>query len=427
MRSQIVSARISVLVRQLGPYHVARLQALAARLGHDNVAAVETSDTDDTYEWARLGAIEGFAHHRLFDGRAHAPHPSELWPALQSALDRVRPGVLAVPGWSDPLALAGMAWARRRHVPIVLMSDSRVDDAPRTWWRETIKAKVVRLADAAFVAGAAHASYIISLGMPAGAIVTGYDVVDNAHFAAGAAKARAEAVRWRQALGLPERYFLASNRFVAKKNLPGLLRAYAGYRQRAGEGAWSLVMLGDGPLRQEVEELSRALGLGDWVSFAGFQQYDRLPVYYGLAQAFVQASSTDQWGLVVNEAMAAGLPVLVSRRCGCAEELVIEGGNGWTFDPNDELSLAERMFMVSNLSTPELQNLAEAGQRHIAQWSPEYFAAQLETAAAKARSARRRACRYDQFLLWQLARHMRGSAVRRPEDRIAKPMAAVGG
>jgi 1,2-diacylglycerol 3-alpha-glucosyltransferase len=55
----------------------------------------------------------------------------------------------------------------------------------------------------------------------------------------------------------------------------------------------------------------------------------------GLASAFIQASTTEQWGLVVNEAMASGLPVLVSERCGCAPDLVKNGVNGYTFDPYD--------------------------------------------------------------------------------------------
>ena len=68
-----------------------------------------------------------------------------------------------------------------------------------------------------------------------------------------------------------------------------------------------------------------ALGLDNDVIFPGFIQYDELPAYYGLAKAFIHASTVEQWGLVVNEALAAGLPVLVSERCGCAPDLVREG------------------------------------------------------------------------------------------------------
>ncbi len=81
---------------------------------------------------------------------------------------------------------------------------------------------------------------------------------------------------------------------------------------------WDLVLLGDGPLKPTLLKLISSLGLESCVHLPGFKQYDELPVYLGLAETFIHASTTEQWGLVVNEAMASGLPVLVSNRCGCA-------------------------------------------------------------------------------------------------------------
>src|SRR5262249_41808278 len=146
----------------------------------------------------------------------------------------------------------------------------------------------------------------------------------------------------RTALRLPADYFLASARFTEKKNLPGLLRAYARYRDRCQENRtgdaqspWELVVLGDGPGRQQLEQLRDELGLSERVRLPGFQQYDVLSSYYAFARAFVHASTVEQWGLVVNEAMASGLPILLSNRCGCASMLLDEGVNGYLFDPED--------------------------------------------------------------------------------------------
>ena len=152
---------------------------------------------------------------------------------------------------------------------------------------------------------------------------------------------------FRTRFGLPQRFFLASNRFLPKKNLPGLLRAFAQYRTAAGADPWDLVLLGDGPLRPDVERLIADIGLAGAVHLPGFKQYPELPAYYGLAGAFVHASTSEQWGLVVNEAMAAGLPVLVSDRCGCAPDLVAEGINGFTFPPEDHVRLAGLMSEVA--------------------------------------------------------------------------------
>ncbi len=120
----------------------------------------------------------------------------------------------------------------------------------------------------------------------------------------------------------------------------------------------------------------------------GFKQYDELPVYYALAKVFVLASTTEQWGLVVNEAMASGLPVLVSSRCGCAADLVAEGVNGFGFDPVNVRQLAELMLRCANPAT-DLAGMARASREKVASWGVERFAAGLKQAAEQAIQAPR--------------------------------------
>ena len=121
----------------------------------------------------------------------------------------------------------------------------------------------------------------------------------------------------------------------------------------------------------------------------GFKPYDELPVYYALANAFVHASTSEQWGLVVNEAIASGLPVIVSNRCGCAPELV--NGNGFTFDPIDEQELAERLLRMAFLSEDERKSLSAASYRISANFAPERFGEGLEQAARLALNHSRKA------------------------------------
>jgi Threonine dehydrogenase and related Zn-dependent dehydrogenases len=231
-----------VLYRQLGPYHRARLRALAA--GLDDAAVLGC-------EWVPHVASGGADCPvvTLSEPAAAGHSGVAVWRRVQAALRDARADVVAVPGWSDPLALAAVAWARLRGLPVVLMADSTAADAARQPWREWLKRRVVALADAALVAGHPHQDYVVRLGMPAQRVCLGYDVVDNGHFAAGAAAARADAQRLRDRLGLPRRFFLASARFVPRKDLPLLLTAFARYRAAAGADAWHLVVLGDGPLR----------------------------------------------------------------------------------------------------------------------------------------------------------------------------------
>jgi glycosyltransferase involved in cell wall biosynthesis len=128
------------------------------------------------------------------------------------------------------------------------------------------------------------------------------------------------------------------------------------------------------------------LSLQNSVLLPGFRQYPELPDYYACAGAFIHASTTEQWGLVVNEAMASGLPVLVSNRCGCARDLVQDGVNGFTFDPYDVEQLAQLMLKISAAQFP-LSAFASASQRIIADWGPEKFAQGLKAAVECAQRA----------------------------------------
>jgi glycosyltransferase involved in cell wall biosynthesis len=234
-------------------------------------------------------------------------------------------------------------------------------------------------------------------------IFLGYDVVDNSHFREGAAKARSGAASERARLGLPPKYFLCVCRFEEKKNLGTVVRSYARYRLRS-KRPWSLVIVGDGLLRPEIEAETAQLGLCGSVLFPGAISYEAIPAYYGLAGCFVHASTTEQWGLVVNEAMAAGLPLLVSERCGCAPELVRSGENGYLFNPGDPDGLAELMVRISENSERAAQ-FAGAGEAIIAQWGPERFGEGLAAAVRVAQHERRHApAGLDRFLVRSLAR-----------------------
>src|ERR1041384_6485360 len=156
---------------------------------------------------------------------------------------------------------------------------------------------------AARVGGQHHIDYLVELGMPRERIFTGYDVVDSAYFLRRAGEVRGQKSECRKKFGLPENYFLASARFIEKKNLATLIRAYAAYTQKSeaiGNPSWHLVLLGDGPLREALNSQLSTLNLHGQVHLPGFKQYEELPVYYALANVFVHASTSEQWGLVVN-------------------------------------------------------------------------------------------------------------------------------
>src|SRR5438034_1892393 len=349
---------VAVVFHHIGPYHHARLNAAADRV---SVTGIEWS-AKGYDRWGAPDSPPRYQKVSLFsEATDYYPRKAELRRVFWSALEQANPEVVAVNGWNNFGSLAAAKCCVERGVSMVVMSESARDDEPRTWWKETIKRRIVGLYSAALVGGQRHIEYLVELGMSRERIFTGYDVVDNEYFRQKAEEIRSQTSEVKQKYALPENYFLASARFIEKKNLPKLIQAYAEYRQRSevirlrqgyggqkgqtsavsGENApWDLVLLGDGPLRKTLNSQLSTLNLHPHVHLPGFKPYDELPVYYALASAFVHASTTEQWGLVVNEAIASGLPVIVSERCGCVPELVQD--NGSTFDPTNEHELAAR-------------------------------------------------------------------------------------
>ena len=379
--------KIAVIFHRIGPYHFARARAAAKVL---DTTLIEAFKSDDTYQWDLLPGADGFARITLFEKSSHPK--DELVRGVQKTLNECRPDAVAVPGWGDALALGAIQWCAVNGVPAIVMSETTEWDEPRRPLKEWVKRRVLKLCSAGLVGGQPHADYLAMLGMSRGKIFQGYDAVDNEYFSQNGNEARAQSSELRKKFALPENYFLASARFVEKKNLLNLVRAYSLYRDKAEKSKkpkseiWDMVLLGDGHLKAELLQLISSLGLQQSVQLPGFKQYGELPSYYALAKVFIHPSTVEQWGLVVNEAMASGLPVLVSNRCGCSRDLVQEGMNGFTFDPLNTEQMAGIMFRVSDSTFP-ISDLGAASARIIADWSPDRFAKGLSEAVEAGASA----------------------------------------
>lgn len=370
--------RICVQWPRFGPYHVARLNALhqLAAAEQMEVVGLETAGQERLYGWespvseARFSRVQVF-HDRVFEDIP----PIDMQKGVSDVLDRLQPYAVVINSYSFPDALACLKWCRKNRRVAVCASDSKADDAVRVRWRERVKSLLINQFDAALLAGTPHREYFLSLGFPAEHIYLGYDVVDNAYFREAAEGAKQAPNRHRDLPGLAsdDPFFVACGRFIRKKNLEVLVRAYAAYR-REHRSPWRLVLAGDGPQRSALEALITTLGV-DGVTITGFRQIDELPAYYGLAGAFVHPAVNDQWGLVVNEAMASGLPVLVSQTTGCAHDLVKEGRNGFTFAYDDLESLTHLLRKMSSEDIDRTK-MGRLSQQIIADWSLDRFAKQ---------------------------------------------------
>lgn len=367
-----------ILFHRLGPYHVARLQG-ASTLGR--VVCVELAAQTDIYAWEGVEApVERIT---CFSGEHSRAVPfKRMQKRIAEILGGLNPRAVAINGWWDNGALAALGWCNQQRVPAILMSESQKSDGQRSAFREAVKRSLVKGYAAGLVGGITHREYLMELGMPSECIFQGYDAVDNSHFEREAKNLRERETELRHELGLPRSFFLASARFISKKNLPLLIRAYGRYRKLV-DAPWDLVILGDGPDRPIIEGCIKTGDMGDVVHLPGFLQLKQILPYYALASAFVHPSTNEQWGLVLNEAMASGLPAIISNACGSAQEMIQHRENGLLFDPLMEEQLTGEMVWLHQHPEERLA-MAQAARETIRHYGPEAFGKGIWNAVAAA-------------------------------------------
>jgi 1,2-diacylglycerol 3-alpha-glucosyltransferase len=372
--------KVVVQFNQFGPYHIARMNGASNYL---DITGIEIFEESAEYDWGQQGKSSAQFNWITLFAKKEKPDKNRIFRELQALLDKIKPDAVAINGWSETSAFAALHWCLQNNIPAIAMSESTAWDEERSPYKEWIKKQLVSCFAAGLAGGTPHKEYLAELGIPAQKIFIGYDVIDNNYFMERTAAARNNAESLRAKYNLPTRYFLASNRFIPKKNLFRLLEAYRDYRQVTTAEPWSLVLLGDGSLRPDLENTIRDFGLSAYVKMPGFCQYDELPVYYGLAKAFVHASTSEQWGLVVNEAMASGLPVIVSDKCGCAHDLVKNNQNGYTFNPYDAAELTKKMTNLAAAGTLASE-MGARSQAIISEFTPDTFGKGLQQAVQAA-------------------------------------------
>ena len=369
-----MTVKVAILFRNYGPYHLARLQSFlryCAYFGWEGIG-IELTRLGEDYEWkTHLESFPGSVISVLGKQQLREVSFFQLVKQLYKVIENIQPDLIVIAGYSRPSMLAALGWSRLKQKPAILLSASKEDDSYRSFVTEALKKAIVSNYKAALVGGKPQKRYCIKLGIPAERIFLGYNVVGNEVFHPQKISSL------RKPFNFP--YFLAINRFIPKKNLLFLLSSYNTYYKKAGEKALHLVLCGDGELRPQIEKKIKELDLSNLVHLTGFLQQDELLPYFAHASGFVHASIQEQWGLVVNEAMAAGLPVLVSNRCGCYEDLVIEGITGFGFDPENSQQLTSLMLKMTS-GEVELSKMGNAALEHIQKFSPNYFAKGLSQA-----------------------------------------------
>jgi glycosyltransferase involved in cell wall biosynthesis len=335
---------VGILFAQFAAYHVDRCRAVAARLGaRAEVFAVEVAASSATYAWETSGEVAGARKLTLFAESRYEEIGRWRRFRAQFAALRKCDAVFVGIGYNELDIIALSLALRLVGVRVFMMSESKFDDVPRRLGRELGKALLLRAYRGAIVGGARHLSYMRLLGFLQRPVLTGYDTVELARIRAASGGSAAP-----DGVPFADRQFVFVGRFVPKKNLSFLLNAYRRYVTLAGAGARELVLVGGGEQEQPLRSQIDTLGLTDRVEITGFLDSTHVARRLAGGLALLLPSREEQWGLVVNEALAFNLPVIASEAVGARDALVRNLVNGFVLQPDSIEGWAAAMIALTD-------------------------------------------------------------------------------
>jgi len=368
-----VTTRLVIVTEIIAPYRIPVLNALA-RLPEIELEVVFLSENDPTLrEWKVYKEEINFRYQVLPSWRQRLGKYNLLINRrVSSTVQRINPDVVMCGGYNYLASWSAASWSRSHRVPLLLWSESTAWDRRRGYPPvEFLKARFLKLCTAFIVPGKSPLNYLTGLGIAEHRIFTAPNAVDTALFSKLADSARSNSTQVRARYNLPSRYFLYVGRLVRDKGIFDLLDGYSRL-EPALRAAVGLVLAGTGSAHADLLERAAKISPGT-IQFPGFLHREQLPEIYGLADGLIFPTHTDPWGLVVNEAMACGLPVITTSVAGCALDLVQDGWNGFVVPPGDPPKLAQAMATLAN-NPARRKEMGCRSRERIEKYSPDAWA-----------------------------------------------------
>lgn len=386
-------------------YHTPLFRDLAGRGGvdltvyfaHRPTPAEQGAGFGVNFVWD-VDLLSGYQHQFLDNVARHPTLGFKGYdtPEIASIIAQEKFDNFIVHGWNNLSCWQAFNACWRTCTPLAVRSDSQLPQV-RSSLTQLVKQAVKRIVYPHFIRrfdlclpyGQRSANYFSHYG--ARRVVIAHHFVDNDYFARQAGIRASRHAEFRRRWGIPADAFcfLFCGKFIAQKRPLDLLRALdlcvhsavpvtverfpngssAAPKSRLSEsntGLMHLLLVGDGALREECERFAATHALP--VSFAGFVNQGEIGSAYVASDCLVLPSESETWGLVVNEAMACGLPAIVSHACGCLPDLILDGVTGYSYPCGDTVALAALMAQVVN--TPGLAaGLSGAALEHIGRFT----------------------------------------------------------
>jgi glycosyltransferase involved in cell wall biosynthesis len=367
--------RVALLVNFIPPYRVPLFQALRTLVGELRIFASAAVESNRTWprEWGDLPVVlqhsvalrkrwrrpDGFVE----SGDIHLPYDT------LGQLRRFRPNVVVSGELGLRSWLAAIYKRRTPEVALLLWATvSERTERRRGLLRTRLRPRLLKQADAVLVNGASGARYITSLGVPATSVWSAPYTADASLFGT---VPRCDSPR--SAVRL-----LYVGQLTPRKGVTPFLRALAAWTANHPDVDVEFRIAGHGPERPALESIARPSNLT--VEFLGDIAYHHLPRVYAESSILVLPTLEDEWAVVVNEALAAGLPVLGSRYSAAVEELVRDGENGWTFVPDDQQSVGAAMTASLTMPEAERERMRDSARARVAALTPGRVATDIAAA-----------------------------------------------
>ncbi len=336
--------------------HVLYCSRAGAETYHD-------AEMGTTLRWD-LDLLSGYRHSFLRNFGKGEGYERLINPGIVPALLRGNyDAVIFFLGWGTITSLLGIAACRIKGTPFFLFGDSSFPPPPR-FLRDTFLRNLFRMTEGFLVSGVVNAKYYEHYGADPSRFFLVPWAIDNTRFIEGSRFAPGEREAMRERFGFRDDQLVSvfSAKLIARKDPMTLLRAVDRMQHR-DRGA--ILFLGHGELRAELEQFVRERNIN--AHFAGFVNQTDLPKYYAAGDVFVLPTLDDPRGTVTNEAMACGLPVIVTDKLGAVGDIVLDGDNGFVFPAGDDAMLARQLDAL--IENPSMRDrMAQRSRELIDAW-----------------------------------------------------------
>ncbi|MBN1914262.1 MAG: glycosyltransferase family 4 protein [Candidatus Omnitrophica bacterium] len=328
--------KVIIITEIISPYRIPVFNEIAKILG-ENFKVFFLSETEKRRDWKVYKDKIRFAYDVLpgISLQKSQGEPHFFNPGIFFRLAKESPDVVVTGGYQHPSYILALFYSLLFRKKFILWSEvHQRNDHPL---KQAYKRWFIRRCNGYLVPGNSALDYILFYGAEKEKVWVAPDAVDNDYFFKAVSSCGPQAEGLRKKNNYPSKLILYVGRLIGYKGIIDLLEAFKSVS--AEDPQAGLLFAGDGAAQEEYKAYCRVNIIGN-VFFAGFIQQESLPLYYALAKVLVLPSRFEPWGLVLNEAMASGLPVIASSACGASRDLIQQGENGFVYRVGDIAELA---------------------------------------------------------------------------------------